>query len=297
MPRTIPFLLAVGILAISTAAPLIKLIPQVPALVVAAYRLTLAALTLVPIAGIDLCRGKTKLAPRDWIWVAGAGVCLALHFTFWIASLRYTSVASSVVLVTLNPLFLALAGYVLWGERFTLGLGLGIGLALVGSVGVAWHDAQEVGSLQTGSALWGDGLALCGAVLASAYLLLGRLARPRLPLGTYVGMVYALAALFLVGGCFLMGLPLWGYSGETYLLLLLLALIPKVVGHTILNWTLAYLSPTLVALAILGEPVGAKLLAFVFLGESLSWFQALGALLVLEGVARGQRAYPLRGGA
>ena len=288
MPRATLFLLGVGILAISTAAPLIKLIPHVPALVVAAYRLVFAAFALTPVGWARMRTERVRLTRRDLWLVAGAGVCLALHFTAWISSLRYTSVASSVVLVTLNPLFLALAGYVLWGERLTRSLGLGLGLALGGSVCIAWHDAREPALVQASSALLGDGLALCGAVMASAYLLFGRLARPRLALSVYVGLVYTCAALVLVGGCLALGLPLHRYSGQTYLLLVLLALVPQLIGHTILNWALAYLSPTLVALAILGEPVGATLLAFVFLGEPVSWLQGAGALLILTGIGLGQ---------
>jgi drug/metabolite transporter (DMT)-like permease len=289
MPRATLFLLGIGILAISTAAPLIKLVPHVPALVVAAYRLLLAASALAPIGWVRMRAEQIRLTRYDLGLIASAGVCLALHFAVWIASLRYTSVASSVVLVTLNPLFLALAEYVLWGKRLTRLLGLGIGLALGGSLCITWHDAREPVLVQTGSALLGDGLALCGAVMISAYLLLGRLARLRVTLSVYVGLVYTFAALTLVGCCLALGLPLRGYSGQTYVLLALLALVPQLIGHTILNWALAYLSPTLVALAILGEPVGATLLAFLFLGETVSWLQGVGVLLILTGIGIGQK--------
>ncbi len=288
MPRATLFIIGIGILAISTAAPLIKLLPHVPALVVAAYRLVFAVLALAPVGYAQMRATQVRL-DRHTLWlVAGAGVCLALHFAAWISSLRYTSVASSVVLVTLNPLFLALAGYVLWGERLTGALGLSIGLAVGGSVCIAWSDAQEPAVVQAGSALLGDSLALCGAIMASAYLLCGRLARPHLALSVYVGLVYACAALTLVACCLALGLPLQGYSGQTYLLLALLAFVPQLIGHTILNWALAYLSPTLVALAILGEPIGATLLAYLFLDEAVGWLQGVGALLILTGIGLGQ---------
>jgi drug/metabolite transporter (DMT)-like permease len=288
MPRATLFLLSLGILAISTAAPLIKLLPHVPALVVAAYRLVFAALALLPVSYTQ-GRGRTdRLDRQDVTLVVCAGVCLALHFATWISSLRYTSVASSVVLVTLNPLFLALAAYVLWGERLTRLLGLGIGLAVSGSVCIVWNDAQEPGDTLATNAVLGDGLALCGAVMASAYLLLGRLARPRISLGIYVGLVYGCAALTLVACCLVLGLPLLGYSGRTYVVLALLAFVPQLIGHTILNWALAYLSPTLVALTILGEPVGATMLAWLFLDEPVGWLQGAGALLILTGIGLGQ---------
>jgi drug/metabolite transporter (DMT)-like permease len=288
MPRVTILLVGIGILAISTAAPLIKLLPHVPALVVAAYRLAFAAIALVPVGYIQARTQPVHLVRWRWWVIIAAGIFLALHFTAWITSLRYTSVASSVTLVTLNPLFLALACYLLWDERLTWWLGLGIVLAITGSLCIVWSDAQEPATA-FGSALFGDGLALCGALMASAYLLCGRVVRPYMALSIYVGLVYTCAALVLILSCLLYGLPLQGYSGQTYLLLALLALIPQVVGHTILNWALAHLSPTLVALAILGEPVGATFLAFVFLGEPVSGLQGIGAVLILSGIALGQR--------
>ena len=285
-------LLGIGVLVISTAAPVIKFLPHVPSLVIAASRLALATCILVPMGYLQRQTSPHTLTTRDISIVIAAGVCLALHFATWIASLRYTSVASSVVLVTLNPLLLALASYVLWGERLARSLAMGIGLGMLGSVCIAWNDFRGLSVYTNDQALFGDFLALCGAVSMSAYLLCGRLVRTHISLSLYVGAVYACAATLLVTVCLLRGLPFSGYSGHTYLLLALLGLGPQLIGHTTLNWALAYVSPTVVGLALLGEPVGASILAWLFLEEAVSWLQVIGGLLILSGIILGRSQEP-----
>ena len=269
-------LLSIGVAAISTAAPLIKLIPEVPSVLVAASRLGFASLILLPLGW----RHRHAVGRHQPILVLAAGLCLALHFVSWIASLRYTSVASSVILVTLTPLLLVPAGYLMWGERLTRRLGLGIGLAIGGSVCIAWNDFQ----LSSPRALYGDLLALGGAVMMAAYLVCGRLVRPSVPLPLYAGLVYASAALCLWAVCLLSPVSILGYAGSAYLILVLLGLGPQLIGHTVVNWALAYLSPTIVAVVLLAEPVGASLLAWLWLGESVSWLQGGGGVLILSGI-------------
>ena len=269
-------LLSIGVAAISTAAPLIKLIPEVPSVLVAASRLGFASLILLPLGW----RHRHAVGRHRPALVLAAGLCLALHFVSWIASLRYTSVASSVILVTLTPLLLVPAGYLMWGERPTRRLGLGIGLAIGGSVCIAWNDFQ----LSPPQALYGDLLALGGAVMMAAYLVCGRLVRPSVPLPLYAGLVYACAALCLWAVCLLSPVSILGYAGSAYLILLLLGLGPQLIGHTVVNWALAYLSPTIVAVILLAEPVGASVLAWLWLGESVSWLQGGGGALILTGI-------------
>ena len=269
-------LLSIGVAAISTAAPLIKLIPEVPSVLVAASRLGFASLILLPLGW----RHRHAVGRHQPALVLAAGLCLALHFVSWIASLRYTSVASSVILVTLTPLLLVPAGYLIWGERPTRRLGLGIGLAIGGSACIAWNDFQ----LSPPQALYGDLLALGGAVMMAAYLVCGRLVRPSVPLPLYAGLVYACAAVCLWAVCLLSPVSILGYTGSAYLVLLLLGLGPQLIGHTVVNWALAYLSPTIVAVILLAEPIGASLLAWLWLGESVSWLQGGGGALILIGI-------------
>jgi drug/metabolite transporter (DMT)-like permease len=250
--------LAAGIVAVSTAAVLIRL-AQAPSLVVAAWRLTLASAVLVP---AELLRTRRLPEGRDLRACGVAGFFLALHFASWIASLRYTSVASSVVLVTINPIFVGMLSRWVLGERLERRTIWGIGAGVSGAVLVGWGD------FGSGTApLLGDALALCGALAASAYLIAGRKLRRRLDLGSYATWVYAWAAAFLLAGALALGLPLYPYPASTYWALAGLALIPQLIGHTALNWALAHLSAATVSVVILGEPLGASLLAYLVLGE------------------------------
>ncbi len=161
--------------------------------------------------------------------LGGSAVCLALHFAFWIASLSYTSVASSVVLVTSSPIMVALVSHFLVKERVSQNVVAGIGLAFVGSLVLGW----------------GDFLALLGAVAAAGYLLLGRRVRSSLSVLPYISFVYAGAAVILLVAMIAVGEPFTGYSAKTYVMLALIALVPQLLGHPSLNWALGYVSATL----------------------------------------------------
>lgn len=265
-----PFLLVlgVGVVALSWAAPLIRF-TQGPAVTVAAWRLLLAAAALSAL-------GAKAWPGMPWRLPLAAGAFLALHFALWIQSLRLTSVASSVALVCTNPVFVGLFSLAL-GERPGWPLWLGIGLSVGGSVLIAWGDFR-VG----GPALLGDLLAILGAMAASAYLLLGRRARTKTTLFPYVSLAYLFAGLLLLGVALGLGMPL--PPQEDWLWLVLLALFPQALGHTTVNWALRHLPASAVAVAILGEPVGAALWAFLLFQEGISLLKGLGIALVLGGI-------------
>ena len=248
--------LAAGVLVVSSASILIRFAQGlgVPSLSLAAWRLTLAALILTPFA---LARSRdelAKLAPRDVGLAALAGAFLALHFAAWIASLAHTSVAASTVLVTTNPIWIAAASWLLFRERPGAGLVLGIVLALAGSV--AMFAAGAAGPAGANPSL-GNTLALIGSIMVSGYLLIGRSLRRRLSLLPYIWLVYSAAALALLAAVLVTGGPMRGFTAAAYALLLALAVGPQLAGHTAFNWALRYLSPAFVAIAILGEPIGA----------------------------------------
>jgi drug/metabolite transporter (DMT)-like permease len=268
--------LAIGVVAVSCAAVLIRE-ADAPALVIAAYRMGLAA---VPAGALALATGRER-ASQDglWAWPLLAGTFLALHFGFWIASLQQTSVITSVVLVTTTPVFVGLASPFVLGERVATATWTGIGIATVGAVLMVSEDVGE--GLGT---VVGDMYALLGAIFATGYLMIGRRARPQLSWARYVGVVYPVAAVLLVISVVVAGEPFTGYSIKTFVMLGLLALVPQLVGHTAINWALAYVPAAMVAVAILGEPVGATTLAALILREMPSVFEVAGALLVLTGV-------------
>jgi len=269
-------LLPIGIIAISTASVFIKLC-DAPALVIAAYRLTLASLFLAPFAGHKKIWQNWK--KPEWRWLILSGLFLALHFAFWIASLKFTSVASSVVLVSTNPLFVGLGAWLFLKEPLERNLIIGIGLSLLGSGLISFGDVTL-----SKEALMGDGLALLGAITASGYLLVGRKMRKGQDLLSYIFPVYSAGAIVLIIISLAFQKPFFGYSSSTYLYLFLLALVPQLIGHTTFNWALKYLPASLVAIAILGEPVGSTVLAFIFLGEGLTPFKIVGGILIFAGI-------------
>lgn len=273
------FALALAIIATALASIFIRL-AVAPALVIAAYRLSLAALLLAPLASLKSRSEMRRLARRDWLLALGAGAFLALHFGAWITSLQLTTVAASVTIVTSAPIWVALISFALLPERVSRLMWLGVLVAVIGGIFISGGDVA-VGA----NALTGDLLALLGAWGGAGYFLIGRRLRPHLSLLAYITLVYSVAAILLVAVALATGQPLVGYSAQTYALFVLLALIPQIVGHSSLNYALRYLSATFVSITTLGEPIGATLLAFLILGETPPPSVLFGGALVLIGIA------------
>jgi drug/metabolite transporter (DMT)-like permease len=271
-------IMTVGVVAVSFAALFIRL-ADAPALVIGAYRLVLASLVMAPLGYGQARREFPFLSRRDLAMMLVAGVCLALHFGLWITSLNLTSVASSVVLVTASPIFIAVASRLFFGERLRPLAIAGIVLSLAGAALISfgnWRLGEQP--------LKGSLFALGGAVAISGYLIIGRRLRSKVGTFAYASTVYATAALVLLAAILLLRKPLTGYSGITYLMMALLALVPQLVGHSSLNWALRFVPATFVAVSVLGEPVGASLWAFAFLREAPSVWEIAGGVLVLTGI-------------
>ncbi len=269
-------LIPIGILAVSTASIFIKLC-DAPALIIATYRMVFASLILFPYA---LYKRTGKPWGRKEIgWLLLSGFFLSLHFAFWIASLKYTSVASSVVLVTTHPIFVGIGARLFLKERMGFYLIFGIILSVLGSALISYGDMSL-----SEKALMGDGLALLGALTASGYFLVGRKMRKSQDLFSYILPVYSTAALALIVFSLAFQESFFGYSSSTYLYLLLLALVPQLIGHTTFNWALKYLPASMVAITILGEPVGSTILAYLILGEGLTPLKMIGGILILAGI-------------
>jgi drug/metabolite transporter (DMT)-like permease len=283
--------LAAGVLLVSSASILIRFAQGlgVPSLSLAAWRLTLASLILTPFVLARSRRELARLAPRDIGLAVLAGAFLAIHFATWIASLAYTSVAASTVLVTTNPIWIAAASWLLFRERPGAGLLLGIVLAFSGSVAIFAAGAAHPAGVNPEL---GNALALFGSIMVSGYLLIGRSLRPRLSLLAYIWLVYTAAAIALLAAVLATGGPMLGFDTTAYALLLALAVGPQLGGHTAFNWALRYLSPAFIAIAILGEPIGAALLAFLILGERVAPLELAGFVLLLLGIYRAARSEP-----
>lgn len=276
-PRRVWVVLAVALLAVSLAAIYIRL-ADAPGVVVALYRMAIAAAVMLPVTLRGLRRTPLK-GRTAWMTVA-AGALLALHFAAWISSLSFTSVAASVSLASTSPLWMALMAWLFLGTAPTLGVLVGVLLAVAGAATIGFGD------LSGGSEpLLGDALALLGAVAGAGYILLGRsVQRLGVGLDAYAGTAYAVAALLLLPLPALFGHDYLGYPPATYAWVLLLALMPQLIGHTGINYAAKHLDPTVVATALLLEPLGSGLLALIVFGEVPSLLTLVGAVILLAGV-------------
>jgi len=279
--------LALGIVAISFASIFIRFAQAegVPPLSIAAWRLVFASAVLLPYAWATHRNEIQSLSRQELGLMLASGVFLGFHFASWISSLAYTSVASSVVLVSMGPLFVGLGSWLFLRERPGVLLIVGIVLAAVGSIVVSGGDLGK-GQDQ----LLGDLLALTGAVMVAGYLMIGRKVRARRSLVTYIALVYGAAMVALLFMVLVAGEPMFGFSPAAYGWMLALGLVPQLIGHSTLNWALRHLSATYVSIVTLAEPLSAGLLAYIILGEAASWSTAAGGVLILAGIYIASRA-------
>ncbi len=284
-PRVHPYAaMGVGILAVSTGAIFARL-ADAPALVTAAYRVGLAVLLLAPPAWLTARRELLSLGRRDLVLAGLSGLFLALHFAFWISSLDYTTVSSSVVLVDTNPLWVGLLTPFVTGDRLRPVMVVSIVVSVVGGVLIGAGDFAA-----GGRALWGDALALAGGVSAAAYLLLGRRLRAHLSLLPYVTVCYGAAAVILWALVLALGQPVTGFSTGTWASFGGLALISQVVGHTSYNWALKWCSAGLIAVSLLGEPVISSIIAYFLFDEGFTLLKVMGGGCVLVSIYLAARA-------
>ena len=274
-------MLSVAVVAVSLAAIFIRL-ADAPGVVVAWWRMAIAALVLAPVALRALRR--TPLTRATVLPTAAAGVLLGVHFATWISSLSYTSVAASVALVSTTPLWVALLSWAFLKQVPTLTVLMGVLLAVAGGAVIGFGDA--LGTTASAPApLLGDALALVGAMAVAGYLLLGRVAQRRgLSIDAYAGVAYAVAAFVLLPMPWLVGASYVAYPPATFVWVVALALVPQLIGHTGINYAMRHLDPTRVATATLLEPIGAGLLAFLVFAEVPSTFTLIGAAALLIGV-------------
>ncbi|MGI8316507.1 DMT family transporter [Halobacillus mangrovi] len=272
-------ILLIGVLSISTAAIFVKLAGDTPTSIIAFYRLSLAVIIMAPYVVWKHSDELKQIHRKDWVLAVLSGVFLAFHFIFWFQSLNYTSVASSVVLVSLQPIFAFIGTYIFFKERFTVGAVLSLIITITGSVIISWGDFQI-----SGLALLGDMLALLGAFTVTGYFLLGQNLRKRLSLMTYTFIVYGMASLTLLLYNLFVNQPFTGYGGEQWIIFFGLAIIPTFFGHSLFNWTLKWLSTSTISMAVLLEPIGASILAYWILNEGVTWSQWLGGSIVIFGL-------------
>ena len=270
--------LLVGVVSVSFAAIFIRL-ADAPPLVIAAYRLTIASLILIPFTYKKTVLSLRQLSGRDSLLLLFSSFFLALHFALWITSLSYTSIASSVILVTCHPAFVAVISYFLWHEvlnRLTIG---GMAIAFAGIVLINYS-----GFTFGQQAILGDVLALIAGFAMGGYLIIGGQLKTRIEILPYLTMIYTGAAAILLLATAGFGYPFTGYSGTTYLMMVLLAVVPQLIGHSSFNLAVRLIPVTFVSVAILGEPVGATLLGYFILDEVPAASELIGGVLILAGI-------------
>ena len=274
--------LAVAVLAVSTSAILIRW-SEAPPQVAAFYRVAFTILLLVPLTLARHPRPFESFTRRDGVVAALVGVALAAHFAAWFESLSWTTVAASVTLVQAQPVFVAVGAWAVLDERVTRRMALGILVAVAGGLVLSLAEGSG-GAAAAPWPLWGNALAVLGALAAAVYLLAGRSLRQRLPVLPYVTVVYAASAVGLFAFVVAAGFPLLGYAPREWLLFLAMAAGPGVLGHTVVNWLLEEIESTVVGVALVAEPVGSTLLAALLLGEVPGLATVAGGAVVLAGI-------------
>jgi drug/metabolite transporter (DMT)-like permease len=268
-------LLSLAVLLISVGSILVRLTPA-PALAIAFYRIAFATILVAPIALRGAGRSLASASTRDLCLLMAAGVALAVHFATWISSLSYTSIASSVLLVNTAPIFAVVLSRVFLHERVSATVLAAIGLALLGAVLIAGGDWGR-----QPTSLAGNLLAVAGAATLAVYHVVGRGLRDALPLNAYVFLVWATAASALAVIAAAFGTPFAPYPARAWMMLLALGLVPTVLGHGLVNRSLRSIPAPTVGLFLLGEPVGASILAFFVFGEVPTASTMFGGLVTL----------------
>ena len=271
-------ILLLGITASSSAAILIKLSDAHP-LVIAAYRMAIASAILIPWSLARHRKETLRLIRHRTAAFLGSSIFLAVHFATWISSLSHTSVSSSALLVTTNPIFVGLGAWLLLREHIHPRLIVGTLVALSGTFLISYGDL-----VSGGHALYGDLLAVSGAVAMSGHLLIGRIQRRDIALTPYVTVVYTMATLLLVLICIATGQTLGGHGLRNYSLFFALAIGPQLMGHTSFNYSLKRISPSILALLLLAEPIGSSILAYFVLSEVPSSSTFVGGGVIISGV-------------
>lgn len=293
------FLLIVAVFAVSTASLLIRYaLEEASALMIAVYRLSFSALISLLLWLLGSARNrearKLALSPAKLALIGLSGLFLALHFLCWISSLSMITVSSSVVLVTTTPIWVGLFAKFVLRERLNPLFFWGIALALLGALAIGGGElcvfvegtlsCNVLSNFLAGNKAWGLLLALAGAWMGAGYILIGRRLSSELGTLPYTSMVYTVSALILIALALFRGENFFHYSGKIWFLFLALALVPHLLGHSLFNYSLKHFSAPLVSTAMLGEPIGYTLLAFLLLNESPSLFEVSGGLLILGGI-------------
>jgi drug/metabolite transporter (DMT)-like permease len=294
--RSVKFIvLFFGVISISAAAIFIRLAQkEVNSFVIAAARMTFSAIPLIPIVIYRHIPEIRKISKKDLYLSLLAGLFLAIHFASWITSLEYTTIASSVVIVCTTPIWVTLFGVIFFHEKVDKVILIGVFLLLLGGIIIALSESCSTSLFHpvcnfemtqiAGNRILGNTLSLLGALTAAGYLMIGKTVRKQVSLVPYIFIVYATSAFILCILLIFTSTEIHPFQPLTYLWLILLAIFPQLIGHSLFNWSLKYISATYVAIATMGEPVGSTILAIIIFREIPTPLKVVGALIILTGI-------------
>lgn len=270
--------LIVATFAVSWAAVLFKLAGSGP-IPAAFYRLAMASLILAYPAMRKAGQSHNLLTSGEKLLMVISGVVLGLHFAAWVTSLFYTTISNSVIIVSTQPIWVLIMEVIFFKVKLSWKSVIGMIIALIGMLVISQGDLHLDREY-----LIGDLLALAGAIFAAIYLIIGRKLRAKLNNINYIFPVYLIAAITLFIFALSRGDNLTEYPVKTWLIFLLLAIVPTVIGHSLYNWLLKFVSAHKVSMTILGEPIGASILAIIFFDQIPGQWTILGGILILIGI-------------
>lgn len=275
IPVLIP--LIIGIIAISFSSIFVKW-SDAPVSVQGMYRLLFTLFLMLPFT-LKHITALRNIALREWILILLSGIFLALHFLFWMGSLKLTTVASSTILLSLQPVFVMAGAYFAFREKTSKPAIIGMLVAITGAVMIGWGD---IGISK--QHIQGDILSILGTIVVAVHMLIGQKLLKTIPAAIYSFSVFLSAVVVFAIYNTLLHIPMTGYSDKDWGIFVLLAIVPTVFGHVLFNWLLKYVTAATISMAILGEPVGATLLAYLLLNETLTFSQWAGGAIVLLGL-------------
>jgi drug/metabolite transporter (DMT)-like permease len=275
IPVFIP--LIIGIIAISFSSIFVKW-SDAPVSVQGMYRLLFTLFLMLPFTLKHISSLKS-ITLREWTLLLLSGIFLALHFLFWMGSLKLTTVASSTILLSLQPVFVMAGAYFAFREKTSKPAIIGMLVAITGAVMIGWGD---IGISK--QHIEGDILSILGTIVVAVHMLIGQKLLKTIPAAIYSFSVFLSAVVVFAVYNTLLHIPMTGYSDKDWGIFLLLAIVPTIFGHVLFNWLLKYVTAATISMAILGEPVGATLLAYLLLNETLTFSQWAGGAIVLLGL-------------
>ena len=279
--------LFISIISVSTAAIIIRSVSEsISPLTISFYRLFFTVLFLLPffIVFRKYREELFNLDKKTILLLVLIGIILSFHFATWVTSLDYTSVASSVILVTAHPILVAPVAYYFLKEKLSLFNIIGILISLFGVI-ILVYGNYEFG-VQSINTLFGNILAILGGIFAGLYILGGRQLRKKVSVIPYAFIVYLTSTIILFFMCILSNSKIIGLPIRDYELFILMAFIAGILGHTLYNWSLKFIKASLASVALLGEPLGSTIFAFLvpWINEIPSKYTFIGGAIILFGI-------------